>query len=60
MRPGRALGIVPRMMAKEGYVDLGHDDYEAGTMLHRLEVGALGVKHRTVPPSQYTSESKHY
>jgi hypothetical protein len=37
-------------MAKEGYVDLGHDDYEAGTMLHRLEVGALGVNHRRVPP----------
>jgi hypothetical protein len=31
------------MMAKEGYVDLGHDDYEVGTMLHRLEVVALGV-----------------
>jgi hypothetical protein len=42
-------------MVAEGYVDLDHDDYETGTMLDRLQVGALGANHRAVPPSQKTS-----
>jgi hypothetical protein len=48
---GRTLGIVPRKLAKEGYVDLEQDDYEVGTLLHKLELGALAAGHRNVPRS---------
>lgn len=34
-------------MVKDGYVDLDHDDYKAGTMLDRLQAGTLGENHRT-------------
>lgn len=51
---GRTLGIIPRTLVKEGYVDLDHDDYKAGTMLDRLQAGTLGENHRTVPPRQKT------
>lgn len=30
---GRALGIVPREEASEGYMDLQHDDYQDGDFL---------------------------
>jgi hypothetical protein len=49
---GRTLGIVPRAMVKEGYVDLDYDDCKAGTLLGRLQAGALGVNHRIAPQSQ--------
>ncbi|KAH7234545.1 short chain dehydrogenase reductase [Fusarium solani] len=38
---GRAFGIVPRQEAPEGYVDLGHDDYQEGDFLKDWEAIVL-------------------
>ncbi|KAL2674293.1 hypothetical protein Neosp_012744 [[Neocosmospora] mangrovei] len=38
---GRAFGIVPRQEAPEGYVDLGHDDYQDGDFLKDWEAIVL-------------------
>ena len=51
---GRAFGIVPRSLVKEGYVDLEQDDSEMGTILDKLQVVALTSMHRATPPSQST------
>jgi len=37
---------------KEGYIDLEIDDYEAGTLLHKLQLCAMGATHRIGAPSQ--------
>lgn len=33
MFSGRALGIVPRHEAPDGFVDLAHDDYQEGDFM---------------------------
>jgi hypothetical protein len=49
---GRALAIVPRGMAKDGYVDLDVDDYEEGTLLHRLNEVSTNMNHRAMPAKE--------
>ena len=43
---GRALGIVPRVLVAEGYVDLDEDDCIEGSLLGQLQSGALVADHR--------------
>lgn len=39
-------------MAKDGYVDLDVDDYEEGTLLHRLNEVSTNMNHRSMPPKE--------
>ncbi|ETI26510.1 hypothetical protein G647_03287 [Cladophialophora carrionii CBS 160.54] len=43
---GRSLGIVPRMWAPLGYVDVDHDDYREGDFLKEWQEIVLKTSHR--------------
>ena len=44
---GRALAVVPRSMFKNGYMDVEHDDYQAGDFLMGWQETVLATSHRT-------------
>ncbi|KAF2421167.1 NAD(P)-binding protein [Tothia fuscella] len=46
---GRTIAIVPRLERKEGYMDMGFDDYPAGSDQERWQTMILGLTHRTLP-----------
>jgi len=45
---GRALGVVPRDEAREGYMDLDHDDYKEGDVLREWQEVVLDTALRIV------------
>ncbi|TVY36533.1 5'-hydroxyaverantin dehydrogenase [Lachnellula subtilissima] len=45
---GRGIGIVPRTVATEGYMDLDHDDYKEGDFLKRWQQTVLDTALRLV------------
>ena len=47
---GRALGVVPRSEAPEGWMDLGHDDYAEEDFMQRWQEGVLRTSHRIKKP----------
>jgi hypothetical protein len=49
---GRSLGVVPRNIRKEGFIDLEQDDRVEGTVLYELEASSQSVTHRTLPQKQ--------
>lgn len=45
---GRTIGIVPRSVAIEGYMDLDHDDYKEGDILKVWQKTVLDTALRLV------------
>jgi NAD(P)-dependent dehydrogenase (short-subunit alcohol dehydrogenase family) len=46
---GRALAIVPKLEAKEGYMDCQADEYPEGSSLHKWANWGSAFTHRTLP-----------
>ena len=49
---GRSLGVVPRSIRKDGYVDLELDDRMEGTLLFEMENPSGKLTHQTSPLAQ--------
>ena len=50
--PGRTLAVVPRIVRKEGYMDMDRDDFPAGSELEKWQEVCLSMTHRLNPPKK--------
>ena len=55
---GRAVGVVPRNEAPEGYMDLDHDDYKEGDILKEWQEVVLKTALRIVVCVTWRASSK--